>query len=237
MMFHFSGEILGLACSYLGSLSQKSHPGCNTWTTRKHSSIFWISGFPRCSHAVVCGVSSVLWEHVPIFLAVNPRCSTWAVSCWQQEGRCGLKAALPSHSRAKLSQLPAALFPRHSSDLSRGWDAPGMNCLCGTNSPFPATIFPRESVPEAAWKGRREVGWGQLALGGTAWGKQDNVGVHFLLQKMSRLIMCSSKIYGILGCTGFFLGFEKKDQLAELLDVDARCIWMWFALFLNNRQF
>lgn len=35
----------------------------------------------------------------------------------------------------------------------------------------------------------------------------------------------------------FFLGFEKKDQLAELLDVDARCIWMWFALFLNNRQF
>lgn len=79
-----------------------------------------------------------------------------------------------------------------------------------------------------------------LGSGGAAWGEQDNTGVHFLLQKMARLIMCSSKIYGILACTGFFfffLGFEKKDQLAELLDVDARCIWMWFALFLNNRQF
>lgn len=35
----------------------------------------------------------------------------------------------------------------------------------------------------------------------------------------------------------FLGGFEKKDQLAELLDVGARCIWMWFALFLNNREF
>lgn len=103
------------------------------------------------------------------------------------------------------------------------WDAPGMNR--GTFPSFPGKVCPR---PHERDRGRWD---------GAAWGEQDNAGVHFLLQKMAGLIMCSNKIYGILGCTGVFLGFEKKDQLAKLLDVDARCIWMWFALFLNNRQF
>lgn len=56
-------------------------------------------------------------------------------------------------------------------------------------------------------------------------------------RKQPRLIVGSSKIYGMLRMYRFFLGLEKKDHLAELLDVGARCIWMWFALFLNNRQF
>lgn len=31
--------------------------------------------------------------------------------------------------------------------------------------------------------------------------------------------------------------FLKEGSACKTLDVDARYIWMWFALFLNNRQF
>lgn len=117
----------------------------------------------------------------------------------------------------------------------------GMGCTrheLWDKQPIPSRRLSQGKCARGRMKGKEEVGWGHLALGGAAWGEQDNAGVHFLLQKMARLIMCSGKIYGILGCTGFFWGgFKKKDRLAEPLDVDARCIWMWFALFLNNRQF
>lgn len=77
-----------------------------------------------------------------------------------------------------------------------------------------------------------------LGCGGAAWGEQDNAGVHFLLQKTAKAHRgLQQNLWDAQDVQVFFLGLEKKDHLAELLDVGARCIWMWFALFLNNRQF
>lgn len=74
------------------------------------------------------------------------------------------------------------------------------------------------------------MGWGHLAL-------EEQPGVSRTMQEFTssstKRPCAPAKFMGYSHVQG---GFE-KDQLAELLDVDARCIWMWFALFLNNRQF
>lgn len=175
----------------LGGLSQPKQTWCafnDVWFLWGSFGVgLFLLGVPQSE------ITSRMWymdkEALQRFL--NPRIS-WVLTCsslWCLPfGFLGAHSHFPcrssvQHMSSFLSAAGGTMWFKSSSAISfQGKTQPapscpppqallrseqGMGCTqheLWHKQPIPSPIFPRESVPEAAWKGRREVGWSHLAL-------------------------------------------------------------------------